>query len=374
MYTNQTHSLLFSPIQIGPLTIANRFVRSATHAFMADADGYVTKRQIQLLADLARGEVGLIVSGHAFIHQRGKASLSQTAIYDNRFVLGLRRMTEAVHHFSSRIFLQLSHAGRQTKDKLAGGIPLAPSAVYEPVFKITPQILTEEDIQGIIQGFGESGQRAKEAGFDGVQLHLAHGYLLSSFLSPHTNRRSDRWGGSLDNRMRIILQIIQGIQSGCGRDFPVMVKMNSTDLLPQGLNIEDAIAAAVILESAGIHAIEVSGGMSEAGQASIWKGPFTEEEEGYFLENAAQIKSAVTLPTFGLGGLRTFAKMEKAIREGRVDMISMSRPFIRTPDLIHRFKMGEINKSECISCNKCLNPRGIECGDLKTSRLSRTTE
>ncbi len=370
----QMHSLLFSPIQIGPISIVNRFVRSATHAFMADADGYVTDRQIQLLTDLARGEVGLIVSGHAFIHPRGKASLSQTAVYDDRFVPGLQRMVEAVHRFPSRIFLQLSHAGRQTKEKLAGGTPLAPSAVYEPIFKITPQILTEQDIQELIQGFIKSAQRAKEAGFDGVQLHLAHGYLLSAFLSPHTNRRSDRWGGSLDNRMRIIVQIIQGIQSGSGRDFPVMVKMNSTDLLPQGLNIEDAKAAAVILEGAGIHAIEVSGGMSEAGQASIWKGPFTEAEEGYFLENAAQIKSAVTLPILGLGGLRTFAKMEKALQEGRADMISMSRPFIRTPDLIQRFRTGKIKKSDCISCNKCLNPRGIECGDLKSSRSSPKTE
>jgi 2,4-dienoyl-CoA reductase-like NADH-dependent reductase (Old Yellow Enzyme family) len=374
MNYNQTHSILFSPIQIGPITVANRFVRSATHAFMSDADGYVTERQIKLLEDLAKGEVGLIVSGHAFIHRRGKASLAQTAVYDDRFVPGLQRMAEAVHRFSSRIFLQLAHAGRQTKEKLAGGIPVAPSAVYEPVFKITPHILTELDIQALIQGFVESAQRAKEAGFDGVQLHLAHGYLLSSFLSPHTNRRSDQWGGALANRMRIILQIIQGIQSGSGRDFPVMVKMNSTDLLPKGLNIEEAKAAAVILERAGIHAIEVSGGMSEAGRASVWKGPFTEAEEGYFLENAFHIKSAVTIPVLGLGGFRTFAKMEKAVQEGRADMISMSRPFIRTPDLIYRFKTGKINKSDCISCNKCFNPRGIECGDLKTSRSSCKTE
>ncbi len=368
MNNNKAGSILFSPIQIGSITIPNRFVRSATHAFMADADGYVTERQIKLLEELAQGEVGLIVSGHAYIHPRGKASLSQTAVYDDRFTPGLQRLAEAVHRFPSRIVLQLAHAGRQTKEKLAGGIPVAPSAVYEPVFKIRPQALTEPDIQAIIQDFVKGAERAKAAGFDGVQLHLAHGYLLSSFLSPHTNRRSDRWGGTLDNRVRIVLEIIQGIQSGSGRSFPVLAKLNSTDLLPQGLDIEEAKAVAVFLESAGVHAIEVSGGMSEAGQASVWKGPFTEEEEGYFLKNAHHIKSVVSIPVIGLGGFRTFAGMEKAVQQGRADMISMSRPFIRTPDLIHKFKMGEIQKSECISCNKCFNPRGIECGELKTSR------
>ncbi len=361
-------SVLFEPIKIGALTIRNRFVRSATHDFMADESGFVTDRQVALFDRLARGEAGLIITGHAFVEPRGKASLFQTAAYDDRFITGLRRISETVRRTPSRILLQLAHAGRQTKEKFAGGIPLAPSAVHEPVFKLTPHPMSPVEIRSVIGAFVSAAGRAREAGFDGVQLHAAHGYLLSAFLSPHTNRRRDAWGGSLENRLRLTLEIAAGIQNLAGPDFLLTVKLNTTDLLPSGLDIAEAMQAAVLLEKAGIHAIEVSGGMSEAGNTSVWKGPFEEHEEGYFLEAASRLKSVVSIPVMGLGGFRSFGIMERAVQEGKADLISLSRPLIREPDLIRRFRSGLVQKSACISCNLCFNPRGIDCGDLKRKK------
>jgi 2,4-dienoyl-CoA reductase-like NADH-dependent reductase (Old Yellow Enzyme family) len=163
----------------------------------------------------------------------------------------------------------------------------------------------------------------------------------------------------------VIVEIVRGIKEKAGEDFPVILKLNSSDFLAGGLTIEDSIAAARKLEEAGADGIEVSGGMSEAGKGSVWPGLRAEEEEGYFVVNAALIKAAVRVPVFGLGGLRTFSVMERIIREGKADLISLSRPLIREPSLIRRFHSGEVSRSECTSCNKCFNPRGIACAELR---------
>jgi 2,4-dienoyl-CoA reductase-like NADH-dependent reductase (Old Yellow Enzyme family) len=368
MRENLANSILFSPIKIGAIQTPNRFVRSATHDFMAEEDGTATERQVQLFRQLADGEVGLIITGHVYINPNGKASPRQAGISEDRFIEGLRRITEAVHAFPAKVFIQLAHAGRQTKEKYCGCTPLAPSAVYEPTLKITPKEMTQQEILGIIHDFIQAGRRAKEAGFDGAQLHIAHGYLLSSFISPYTNRRADEWGGSTSNRLRIVVEIVRGIRGTLGKEFPLIAKLNSTDFLPTGLQLGESIEMAKILEKEGIDGIEVSGGMSEAGKGSMWQGLRPEEEEGYFVESASNFKQALHVPIFGLGGNRTFGVMERIVSEGKADLISLSRPLIREPYLIKKFRAGLIDKSECISCNKCLNPRGIACAELRKKK------
>ena len=358
-------SILLRPLHINGLEIPNRFVRSSTHEFLADREGNVTDRLLNLLADLAEGEVGLILTGHTYVLPGGQASPRQLGVYSDDLIPGLNRITDRIHRYPSRIFLQISHAGRQTKEKLCGRTPVAPSAVYEPNFDMTPREMSAGDIHAAIDAFIQGGRRAQEAGFDGVQLPIAHGYLLSSFISPYTHRRIDEWGGPLENRIRIILEIIRGIRALTGPAFPLIVKLNSTDFLEGGLSLEESLSISQALEREGIDGIEVSGGMAEAGKGSVWKGLRSEEEEGYFVDNAALIKEAVGIPVFGLGGLRTFAVMEDNVAKGRVDLISMSRPFIREPHLVKKFRQGLIKKSECISCNLCFNPRGISCGALK---------
>jgi len=357
-------SVLFTPLEIGPVKIPNRFARSATHDFMSGEDGSVTDRQVALFRRLADGEVGLIITGHAYVNPAGKASPRQIGVHDDRMIDGLSRIPRSVHDFPTRIFLQIAHAGRQTKEKICGCVPAAASAVYDPVFKLLPRAMTRDEIRATIGEFVQAGRRAKQAGFDGVQIHVAHGYLLSSFISPHTNRREDDYGGSLENRVRMVREILRGIKSLAGPCFPVIAKLNSQDFLPGGLVVEESIEIARALEADGLDGVEVSGGMSEAGRGSVWQGLRPEEEEGYFVDSASRFKAAVRIPVFGLGGLRTFAVMERAVAEGCVDFISLSRPLIREPGLVKKFRLGEVPKSECISCNKCFNPRGIECGDL----------
>jgi len=357
-------SILFAPDRVGTVTVPNRFVRSATHDYMADDEGFVTDANVELLARLAEGEVGLIISGHANVQRVGKASPRQMGVFDDRFVQGLARLPEAVHRFPSKLFLQIAHAGRQTKERDCGGVPVSPSPVFDPVTKVMPRELAGEEVRALIADFIAAAVRARRAGFDGVQLHAAHGYLLSSFLSPHTNRRSDEWGGPLENRARALLEVLRGVKAACGRDFPVMVKLNSTDFLDDGLSLDDAVRVAMMLEADGIDAIEVSGGMAEANRGSVWPGRRGEDEEGYFVENAARIKSAVSVPVSGLGGIRTLAVAERIVREGLVDLVSLSRPLIRDPCLVKHFREGSVVKSACISCNTCFNPRGIRCGDL----------
>ncbi|HUT07605.1 MAG TPA: NADH:flavin oxidoreductase [Candidatus Latescibacteria bacterium] len=357
-------SILFTPVRIGSVTVPNRFARSATHDFMADDEGFVTDAHIELYSRLAEGEVGLIVTGHAHVQPSGKASPRQMAVFDDRFVAGLARIPAAVHRFPSLVFLQIAHAGRQTKEKLCGCIPVSPSAIYDPVSKVMPRELSADEIRALIADFVSAGVWARRAGFDGVQLHAAHGYLLSSFLSPHTNRRADEWGGPLENRARVLVEVLRGVKAACGRDFPVIVKLNSTDFLDGGLVLEDAIRVALMIEAEGIDGIEVSGGMAEAGKGSVWAGLRGEDEEGYFVENAARIKRAVRVPVFALGGIRTLAVAERIVSEGRADLVSLSRPLIRDPFLVKRFREGPTGKSACISCNKCFNPRGIRCAEL----------
>ncbi len=361
-------SILFTPVRIGAVRISNRFVRSATHDFMATDDGLITDRQVDMFKRLAEGEVGLIITGHAYVSPTGKAGPRQIAVDDDRLVEGLSRIPRQLHQFPSRVFLQISHSGRQTKEKICGCTPLAASAIYEPVYKVMPRAMTSDDIRMAVADFVRAGRRARLAGFDGIQLHVAHGYLLSSFISPHTNRREDEWGGNTEGRTRIVIEIVRGIKQAEGPEFPVIVKLNSSDFIPGGLDLEESLRVARILAASGVDGIEASGGMSEAGKGSMWPGLRSKEEEGYFVAGAARFKAALRIPVFGLGGLRTLDVMEKAVIEGKADMISLSRPLIRDPGLVRRFRLGEIQRSDCISCNKCFNPRGIECFQLKRSK------
>lgn len=357
-------SILFTPVAIGRLKVPNRFVRSATHDYLADdRTGTISPPQLELYRRLAEGQIGLIVTGHAYVHLSGKASPRQIAIDDDSKIPGLGRLASAVHQAGSGslIFIQISHAGRQTRPGLCGQQPVAPSSVYDPVSKVLPRELSSEEIIQVIDWFVQAATRARQAGFDGVQLHAGHGYLLSSFISPHTNRRTDDWGGNWEKRSRIIREIITGIRSTCGPDFPVIIKMNATDHLPGGLILDEARDIATSLEEAGLSAIEVSGGMNEAGLGSVWPGLRTEKEEGYFVPLAATIKKALAIPVIGLGGIRSLRVAERLVSSGQVDLVSMSRPFINAPDLVRKFKSGQLDKSPCQSCNKCFNPRGIRC-------------
>lgn len=374
---------LFEPIRLGTMLVPNRFVRSATNEYLTDKEDYVTERLADLYEALAKGGVGLIITGYAYVREDGKSSTSQAAIYDDKFIPAYRRVTDRLRPFPTRIVLQIAHGGRQSIPAACNGKPIAPSPVPYPVTKLTPREMTEGDIWDIIQCFAQATRRAREVGFHGVQLHAAHGYLLSQFISPFTNRREDEWGGSIENRARILLEVIKACRREVGRGFPILIKLNSDDCLEGGLKVEDASKIAYMLEVAGIDGVEVSGGMGDSWPSACRPDIKSPKEEAYFADNARKIREALAgipkrgssgspdpkldpknVPIICVGGIRSREVMESIVSEKKADMVSMSRPFIREPDLVERLRKGLTSKAACISCNQCWHPKGIRCAQL----------
>lgn len=355
-------SVLFTPYRIGTLMLENRFIRSATHEYMASDDGFVTDQMLRFYRRLARGRIGLIIPGFAYVHPCGKSSPRQTAIYDDRFIAGHQRLVDVIHDEGGKVALQIVHGGRQCAPEHCGCTPLAPSAIEDTSVGLVPQALTEHEILEIKDAFVRAAERARRAGFDAVQLHCAHGFLLSEFISPHTNRRTDKWGRSTENRTHLIVEIVHEIRHALGREYPVLVKLNSEDGLKRGgLTPRESVKVARLIGQAGIDAIEVSGGIREAGAVAARLNILSPEKEAYFRKAAAKIKAATGLPVALVGGIRSRGVMESLIDSGTADFISMSRPFIREPDLV--VKMQDQNKqlADCISCNGCFDPNGIRC-------------
>lgn len=357
---------LFQPYKIGSLELKNRFVRSATNDGTADGDGSATDKSVALYRELAQGGVGLIVSGHAFVSPLGQAGYVQYGVYSDDMIAGLRRMVQAAHDGGARIALQISYAGIRSNYLQRSGITaLSVSAISD--IKVAHREMAEEDIEAVIADFAAAAVRAVEAGFDAIQLHGAHGYLMSQFLSPLYNHRSDRWGGSLQNRQRFHLEVLSGVRRAVGDDFPVLIKLGAQDDREGGLLVEEGVDTARELAEAGIDAIEVSGGFGDSIRA------FKEERERtYFREIAAMVKRAVNVPVMMVGGIRNLETAKNVIESGDADLISMCRPFIREPGFLKRWQSGETMHTSCISCNKCLGlgARGesLECGEERRLR------
>lgn len=358
-------SRLFEPTIISGLQLNNRFVRSATFEGMAKDDGSVTPALIDLLVHLARGGVGLIISSHAYIKPEGQAGPRQLGVYADALVPGLRELTLAVHEAGGKIVMQLAHSGGFANPKLTGRTALAPSAP-EGFYKTPPREMTLTDIQEMTEAFGLAALRAKGAGFDGVQIHAAHGYLLSQFISPLLNQRLDDYGGTVENRYRALGQVVKKIRAAVGPDFPVLIKFNSQDFLKGGLTLEDSLQIGVRLQEDGVDAIELSGGVLISKNLSPSRTGITAaEKEAYFAEEARAFKENVRLPLLLVGGVRSFSVAERIIDQGVADYISMSRPFIREPGLIQRWRAGDLRPASCLSDNQCfrtiMGDEGLYC-------------
>lgn len=357
--------MLFTPIRLGNMEVPNRFVRSATHEWMAEPDGTPTDRIGDMYEELARNEVGLIITGYAYVNPNGKSDNLQQGIYDDKFIEPYRKIVSRVHEHGSRIVIQVVHGGRQTMMTAQSPVILAPSAVTNKRNGVTPEEMTEEEVLQTIEDFANAARRSKEAGFDGVQLHAAHGFLLSNFISPYTNRRKDRWGGSTEKRTQIILDIIKRIHEMIGDDFPILVKLNATDGFPKGtknvLDAPECVEIAKILAANGVCAIEVSGGIVEAGQEMFRTIISKAEDEAYYKDYSKMIKEAVDVPVMVVGGIRSKAVMEQMLDEGYADMVSLCRPLICEPDLVAKIRKGETELAKCVSCNLCSDESGIKC-------------
>ncbi|NIM14615.1 MAG: NADH:flavin oxidoreductase [Candidatus Aminicenantes bacterium] len=354
----------FKPLSVKKFQAMNRFVRSATCEYLADNDGRPGKRFLELYKELSRGNIGIVITGFAYVMPNGKSAPGQTGIYSDDLIPSWKEVTKLFRDSNSIFIMQIVHGGRQVRPKGNPGPIWAPSAVPDSKYKTQPLEMTETQIKEVIDAFIKAAGRTEEAGFNGIQLHVAHGYLLSQFLSPYTNRRTDDYGGDQEKRTRIVVEIIKGIKQTVNEKFIISAKLNGEDFIEGGLTLNQAIESAKLLKDAGLDLIEISGGMAESKLGSVRKDIANIDQEGYFRDHAREIRKEVGIPTASVGGYRTLEFIEQTLRSGDADLISLCRPFIREPDLLLKFKENEIDKASCISCNKCFNLRGVSCWHL----------
>lgn len=377
-------ALLFSAKNIGALEIPNRFICSATYEGLARETGEVSEALIKRYARLAKGGVGLAITGLMHVHSSGRGFRYQTGIHTDRLIDGLEKLTTAIHREGGRIAFQLAHCGRQTTRVMAGQAPLAPSRRgRDPINFVKPKEMSEKQISETIKAFGAAAKRAVDAAADAIQLHGAHGFLISEFLSPFFNTRNDAWGGSDKKRFRFLEEIFLEIKTRVPEGFPILIKLNANDFTPgQGITPSLAARYAGWLAAIGIDAVELSCGTSHYSYMNMcrgdvptaelvqglpwWKKPMGRLmigkmegqyplQEGYNCEAAEQIRpSSGDVPLAVVGGMRTVSRMEAILENGLADFIAMSRPFIREPFLVNKIKDGTLDRVSCVSCNRCL--------------------
>jgi len=364
---------LFEETTIKGMTLRNRLVRSATWEGMCDDDGRPTERLTECYRDLTRGEIGLTITGYAFVRPEGKQHIGKMGIHTDDFAPEMKALTKDVHADGGAICVQIVHAGGQTDTEHAGRQPLAPSAVQSEQFPELPRELSKKDIEEIVAAFGDAARRARAWGFDAVQLHGAHGYLINQFLSPLLNRRTDKYGGGLKKRSRFLREVYRAVREVTGDDYPVMIKLNGSDFLEGGLTRKDAVRVARMLDEEGIDAIEVSGGTSASGKKTPARRRITKrKQEAYHLPLARKIKKAVECPVMVVGGYRSHDIVQQTIEKEGIDYVAMSRPLIREPDLAKRWRTGDTSPAECGSCGGCFKAGlkgGIYC---MTDRKEKT--
>lgn len=378
----------FTPGRIGRLEIKNRFVRAATSETMATDRGAVTLELIDLHRTLAANSVGLSLLGHAFVHPRGQSLPNQTGIHDDAMIPGLAQLTEAVHRAGGKIFAQLAHAGNQ--GGMSDSAMVAPSAMANALTGSVAEPARDEEIEEVIEAFGAAAARAREAGFDGIHIHAANGYLISSFGSPHSNTRTDRWGGDTERRSRLLTRVYQSIREVVGPEFPVTAKVGMEDQVDNGLELPESVERVRELAGLGLDGVEVSVGLMASGADSCHKYVAVDRRraladhlyfrmfsppsgEAYFEPYAQAIRAVVPdLTLLLVGGIRTTETVERILADGSCDFVCLARPLIREPDVVAQIEAGRRGRFDCTSCNLCLENEGsarLQCWRTPRVRL-----
>lgn len=354
---------LYDKTVINGMELRNRFVRSATWEGMCDEHGRPSPKLAQCYRQLAQGGVGLIITGYTFVRPDGKQTRGSLGVQSDDLAPQLQELAEVVHQEGGKLCMQLVHTGGQARVAAVMRL-LAPSAVAAAYYAGTPSEMTQHDIDEVVQAFGASAARAKAWGFDAVQIHAAHGYLINQFLSPNTNLRTDQYGGSIENRCRFMMEVYKSVRNTVGQKFPVIAKLNGSDFMTDGLTGDEALFAARALDREGIDAIEVSGGTPGSGENTpVRKKIETREQEAYHLSLARTIKAAVKCPVMVVGGFRSYDIARDAVEQNDIDYISLARPFVREPGLVQRWQKGDLSRARCISCNGCYRP-GLREGGI----------
>jgi 2,4-dienoyl-CoA reductase-like NADH-dependent reductase (Old Yellow Enzyme family) len=349
---------LFTPGRIGSVTLRNRVIMPPMTTRAADRDGFVTDAAIAYYSARAKGGVGLITVEMASPERAGRHRHFELGLYDDRYVPGLRRLTEALHAYGARVSIQLGHAGGHTRIDISGETPIAPSAIPHTVQEGTTEVIVPEEmtaarIERTIQTFVDAAQRVQRAGFDLVEIHCAHGYLLSQFLAPAENQRTDEYGGSLANRARIAIEIVRRIKAALG-DFPVSFRMNGDDFFSGGMTFAEAKQVAVWAAEAGADAIHVTGGHYRSQPTAAIMIPPMAYPDATFLDFAAEIKKTVSVPVIAVGRLGDPQTAIRAIEDGKADFIALGRPLLADAEWVRKAQAGQPVRM-CIACNTCID-------------------
>ncbi len=363
---------LFRPARLGPLQLENRFLRAATWDGLGNPDGSFSPSQKKLFGRLARGGAGLLTTGYIAVHATGRRNPEQNLLVNRKQQQTLAAVAAEVHDLGTKIQAQLVHCGGLARVHVSRGQRLAPSPVEHPLFaEETPTAISRTEIENLTEAFAAAASRVREAGCDAVQIHAAHGYLISQFLSPFSNRREDEYGGSRENRARFLVETYLKIRKAVGDDFPITVKLNGSDYCDNGLTAIESCAVAARLAELGINAVEVSGGNQVSRPLTpVPTGIRAGENEVPFAAEIKKMADTLPLPVIAVGGIRTLDAAARLRRE-KVSFIALCRPLIREPELIERWRRGDLRPAACVSCNRCFVPaykgRGIKCLKMQDS-------
>lgn len=366
---------LFEPIMIGTMELKNRLVVPAMSTLFANPDGSCTEKFIAYHEAKARGGWGLIVTEYYGVTPTVGFFPRLFGLWDDRLIENHRQLTDRVHAAGGKIAAQINHAGRQTCSAITGVHPVAPSAIRDPTMPETPKALTRDEIKEIVEQFGDTALAVKKTGFDAVELYGAHGYLISQFLSRFSNKRTDEYGGSIEDRCRFVVELIHNIKSKAGSDYPVMIRLSTEEFVPGGITIEETKTIAMILERAGIDAIDCSQGIYFTSQYII---PPSTIPHAAFVDNAAEIKKVVNIPVIAAGRINDANIALSVLVSGKADMIAMGRASLADPQLPNKIRAGNIEDVQlCIGCIQgCIgeNNRGNKMHCLVNPLTAREDE
>lgn len=341
---------LFEPIKLGSLTLKNRLALAPMDTELSGLHGEVTRDMIAYYAARAAGGVGLIIT--EFTAVDGTHRLTSPSMYSDRFIAGWSTLVEKLHAFGTGVILQIAHHGGRALERITGTKPVAPSAVASPIYPEVPRELTRDEIEDLIAKFVRAAERAKAAGFDGVEIHAGHGYLIGEFVSPHTNRRTDEYGGSLENRLRFPVEILKGIRDSLGSDFVVGFKFSAYEGVEGGIDVQQAVDIARYMEAHGVDYLHVSVLSFPLPERRFPSVPPIYTPAPPLVELAAEVKRHVTVPVMAVGGIGAPEEAERILQEGSADIVVLGRALIADPALPRRWKRGEVYRP-CIKCNRC---------------------
>lgn len=359
---------LFSPGRIGSLEVPNRIVFAATSSELADKDGFVGDDVVEYYAERARGGTGLIIVEATYVEQEGKRLHHNAMLHHDRFIPGMRKIVRAVHAEGAKIALQLNHGGRELTPAVSGSVPLAPSPLPSQFTgvgdAVVPKELTAPEIERIIACFADAAVRAREAGYDAVELHGAHGYLIGEFLSPEANRREDEYGRDTKGRARLCVDLVRAIKARLGAGYPVIVRMNGCDHVPGGLELEEAVEIAALIEAAGADSISVSGGVHASRPYMVVPGMSV--ERGCYARYSDAMRRRLEVPVMTVGRINTPELAEEILARGQADYICLSRALIADPFFPAKARSGRVETiAPCIACNECIatvhRHKGLAC-------------